>query len=263
MAACGGGGKSQATASASPQTSPQAASAASPAASSAAAAPSPSASPAVPTQAVSFTDISGDFGEQAIKDEAALGIFDSASGQFKPNASITRAQYVTWLVRANNIYEKDTASKLIRLAQSGPAQFSDVPVSDPNFKYIQGLANAGYVIGVDKTHFAPNRLLTREEMLAIKAPLDEGSDIKPSGTEEFDLKGRFSDYSQINPRYYAAIDEDRSVRTTQNVVRVWGSIKALQPKKAVTRSEAAIDISEIDDSSAAVALGRTPPPPPK
>jgi hypothetical protein len=45
--------------------------------------------------------------------------------------------------------------------------------------------------------------------------------------------------------------------------RIWGTLKAFSPTKPVTRSEAAIAIWEINDGSAAVALGRSAPPPSK
>jgi hypothetical protein len=223
--------------------------------------PAPTATPAVATKQVSFTDINGDFGEQAITDEAALGILDSTAGAFKPDAPITRAQFVRWLVKASNVYFKDTASKQIRLAKSGPAQFVDVPANNPDFPYIQGLANSGYVIGIDKTHFAPNRTLTREELVAIKVPIDEGANITPyPGIAGFI---HYSDTAKINSRYMTAIHEDDSARATHNIARIWGSLKTFQPQKPVTRSEAAIAIWEIDDGGAAVAMGRTAPPPPK
>jgi hypothetical protein len=224
--------------------------------------PAPTATPAVPVQQVSFTDISGDFGQQEIQDEAALGILDTTTGAFKPNAPITRAQFVRWLVKAENVYFKDAVSKQVRLAKTGPAQFVDVPVTNPDFQYIQGLANAGYVIGIDKKHFAPNRVLTREELIAIKAPVDEGANIPFDSSMKMYL-GNYSDVDKINPQYMPAIHEDESVRTTRNIARIWGALKAFSPKKPVTRSEAAIAIWEINDGSAAVALGRTAPPPPK
>lgn len=255
--ACSGGNGSS---SASPQPSPSASVVVAPSPT-LAGSPAPTATTAVATQTVSFTDINGDFGEQAIKDEASLGILDSTSGSFKPNAPITRAQFVRWLVKAINVYFKDTPSKQIRLAKTGPAQFVDVPVSNADFPYIQGLANAGYVIGIDKKHFAPNMTLTREQLIAIKAPVDEGENITPyPGIAGFI---HYSDTSQINPVYMTAIHEDSSARTTHNIARIWGSLRTFSPKKAVTRSEAAIAIWEINDGSAAVALGRSAPPPPQ
>lgn len=93
------------------------------------------------------------------------------------------------------------------------------------------------------------------------APVDEGGNIQPyPGVESF---LNFSDTSKINPLYATAVHEDESVRTTRNVARIWGTLKTFSPKKPVTRSEAAIAIWEINGGSAAVALGRSAPPPPK
>src|SRR5581483_1490869 len=234
MTACSGGNGSS---SASPAPSPSASVVVAPSPT-LGGSPAPTATTAVATQTVSFTDVNGDFGQQAIQDEASLGILDSTGGAFKPNAPVTRAQFVRWLVKASNVYFKETPSKQIRLAKTGPAQFTDMPVSNPDFPYIQGLANAGYVIGIDKTHFAPNRPLTREELVAIKVPVDEGQNITPyPGIEGFI---HFSDTKKINPRYMTAIHEDESARATHNIARVWGSLRAFSPQKPVTRSEAAI-----------------------
>ena len=241
----------------------QAQSAASPASSPAAplAAQTASAGPAsTPGVTVAFTDIGGTFAEQSIKDEAALGVFDQTSGAFNPNAPISRADFVRWLVKADDAYFASDPQHQIRLAEGTTATFVDVPPSDPNYKYIQALANAGYVIGKNATHFVPSQPITREEMIAIKAQVDEGSTIASDpGLVQF---LPFSDKSTINPQFLGAVHEDFSVRTTQNIGRVWGSIKVFHPRQAVTRSEAAIAIWEIGSGSAAVALGRTAPPGP-
>src|SRR5579864_2326301 len=142
----------------------------------------PPATPAAPAPAAAaaFTDIGGIFAEQTIKDMASLGVFDSTGGEFKPNAPITRAEFVRWLVKANNAYYKDTPDQQIRAAESGTPTFVDMPATNPDFKYIQGMANAGYVIGTDATHFPPDRPITREEMIAIKASRDEhGTNMEP------------------------------------------------------------------------------------
>lgn len=209
---------------------------------------------------VAFTDISGSFAEPSIKDEAALGVFDQTSGTFNPNASISRADFVRWLVKADNAYFASDAQHQIRLAEGTTNTFVDVPSSDANYKYIQALANAGYVIGKNKTHFAPAQPITREETIAIKAQVDEGSTIPSDpGLVQF---LPFSDKSTINPQFLGAVHEDFSVRTTQNISRVWGSIKVFHPRQPLTRSEAAIALAEIASGSAAVALGRTAPPAP-
>jgi hypothetical protein len=214
---------------------------------------------------VSFTDINGDPGQQAITDLAALGVLDSITGTFRPNDPIMRADFVRWLVKADDVYFKSDPAHQIHLSHGTTSTFLDVRPSNPDYPYVQGLANGGYVIGVDPVHFAPDQPLTREQMIGIKAAVDEGSNIG-SGDANFLigwLMGEFSDAASIDNEYANAIHEDYSVRTTNNIARVWGSIKTFRPNEPVTRSEAAIAISEIGTGSAAVALGRTPPPRPQ
>jgi hypothetical protein len=219
-------------------------------------------SASVPPTSVSFTDIGSDFGRQAITDLGQLGVLDTKSGAFNPSQPITRAEFVRWLVKADNIYFQNDPAHQIRLAQAGPATFVDVPTTYADFPYIQGLANAGYVIGLDATHFGPTQPLTREQMIGIKASLDEGANIQPVDPSFLKgwLPGQFTDGSTISMHFASAIHEDYSVRTTNNIARVWGSLKTFKPTASVTRSEAAVAISQIGSGSAAVALGRTPPP---
>jgi hypothetical protein len=204
--------------------------------------------PAPATQQASFQDIAGIEGEQAIKDLAKLGLLGKQSGAFGPSKPISRAQYVCWLVAANNIYFADSDTNRIHLAQPSDApSFVDLPPSHPAYRWIQGLANAGYVVGVDSKHFAPNQAITREQMIAIKAQVDEGEPI-PS-TDDRRQFIHVSDNEQINACYLGPVYEDYSARTTNNIARIWGNTKVLRPKNIVTRSEAAISISKIGSGS--------------
>ena len=204
----------------------------------------PLATPAAAATTITFKDIAGTEGEQDIKDLAALGVLSTAGGKFNPSQPVSRAQYVCWLVAANNAYFAADPKNTIRLVeQSSAATFADVPASSPAFKWIQGLANAGYVIGVDSNHFAPDQALTREQMIAIKAQLDEGASIESNEGARMFLP--FGDKDQIDKGYLGPISEDTSVRTTNNIARVWGQIKTLNPKNAVTRAEAAVSLSKI------------------
>ena len=226
----------------------------------AAQAPAPAPAAPAPTPAVSFTDISGITAAQAIKDEGALGIFDTSTGEFKPRDPITRAEFVRWLVKANNVYYKDQATQQIRLAESNDATFVDVPPSHPDFKYIQGLADAGYVVGVDKTHFAPDQPITREQMIFIKNDRDRGGKVGAGDPNSLS----YTDKMKVNPIYAAGVANAASVFSTQDIARVWGSIRTFNPQKPVTRGEAALCLSqfgwtgETPFANAANAAGRTP-----
>jgi len=208
----------------------------------------------------SFTDLANYDGAQRIEDLAALGVFDSNSGAFRPNDPITRADFVRWLVKAHNAIIKDPASR-IRLAQGTTATFADVPPGNADFPYIQGLTNAGYVIGVDPTHFAPAKHLTREQMIFVKAAVDEGHTIVTAGHGASELQ--FSDKGRIGQKYLGAVYEDSTAGTTENFQRVYGRSSLFHPQAAVTRGEAAVALSVMKGEwpvSAASVFGRTPYP---
>lgn len=215
------------------------------------ASPSPAGS-ATPTVTVAFTDIKGIFAEQAIYDLAKLGVFESTSGAFRPSAPIKRREFIRWLVRANNAIFSDTPDKQVRLAESGDATFVDVPPSDPDFKYIQGMANAGYVIGYDAKHFRPEQNLVREELVAIKAPFDHnGAQVdQHAGISDVRAAWGFSDIDQISKQYYASFYTDYFVSPQHNISRIWGTIKKFQPLKPVTRAEAALAADVISQRKA-------------
>lgn len=250
LSACSGGSQQSSQASASPPPSP----AATPAAVvSAAAVAAPTATgSANPLANVTFTDISGTYAESAIKQEAALGIFPSKSGKFNPYGLITRAEFVRWLVLANNIYFKDNAGKTIRLAEPNSDQtFVDVPKSSPDFKYIQGMANAGFVIGIDAHHFAPNRNLTREEMIAILVSRGaEGAPLPKAGPPSTwnNMPVPFADRNKISKPYWGAFQTNNGgggSMAVDEVNRIFGNTKIFDPQKTVSRADAAVGIQQV------------------
>jgi S-layer homology domain len=258
----------------SPAASPPAASteaaSASPAAATAAASASPIAAAvapsATPTAAalakIAFTDISGVEGAEAIRQLAFLGALDSTSGQFRPHDPITRAEYVRWLVKANNAYFANRPEKRIRLAETSQPSFVDVASSDPDFKYVQGMSDAGYVIGVDKNHFAPNRNLTREELVAILISRDnEGSAMPnagPPSTWNYAAGGgtisvQLTDRDKVSKPYWGAFQVNNGWGNSyaMDVLhRVYGTIKVFHPQQLATRADAAIALQEIDHANA-------------
>ncbi len=273
LAACSGGnGQSQATAS--PQASPSVSAPASPAATTAAGAATPAAiatpAPALnPTAAIHYSDIAGIFAETAIKQEAQLGVFGNAtSGKFNPYGTVPRAEYVRWLVVANNIYFRTQPDKQIRLAEANSdSSFVDVPKSNTDFKYIQGMVNSGFVIGIDKKHFAPGRPLTREEMTAILMSRDANSsplpNAGPPSTWNYSSGGGtlpvdFTDRGKVSKPYWGAFqlnDGYGNSYAVQQIKRIYGNTKIFYPQKTVTRGDTAVALQVIDQKSAATTLG--------
>ncbi len=279
LAACSGGNQ-QSQATASPQAAATAAAspAGSPSATTAPGTPATVATVAAvatptptpnPTAGVHFTDIAGIFAENAIKQEATLGVFGKAtSGKFNPYGTLPRADYVRWLVTANNIYFKTQPDKQIRLAEANSDQsFVDVPKSNPDFKYIQGMVNSGFVIGIDRNHFAPNRPLTREEMIAILMSRDANSSalpkaVAPSGWNYSagggSLAVDFTDRNKVSKPYWGAFQLNNgwgNSLAVQEIKRIYGNTKIFYPQKTVTRGDAAVALQAIDQKSSASMLG--------
>ncbi|MEM6427177.1 MAG: hypothetical protein AAF728_18780, partial [Cyanobacteria bacterium P01_D01_bin.128] len=87
-----------------------------------------------------------------LEDLLALNLLETAdeadeadnAGAFNPNQSVTRREFARWLAAVNNRFYQDDPGQKVRLgvASDRPA-FQDVGPEDPDFPYIQGLAEAG------------------------------------------------------------------------------------------------------------------------
>lgn len=165
-----------------------------------------------------------------------------------PNKSITRRQYARWLAAANNQIYANRPAKQIRLAvaSSEPA-FSDLPKTDPDFPAIQGLAEAGIIpsslSGESKeVKFRPEDPLTREQMLLWKVPLDTRQVLPAANLDAVKERWGFQDSSKIDPQASRALLADFNNGDLANTRRAFGFTTLFQPKKPVTRAEAAASL---------------------
>ncbi|AFY68526.1 S-layer domain-containing protein [Thalassoporum mexicanum PCC 7367] len=180
-----------------------------------------------------------------VKDMAKLGAIDPAQGdRLQPNGEIKRRDYARWLVLANNRIHQSNPSRQIRLAlTSDKPAFADVKSGDPDFLYIQALANAGLIgnaSGGNQNLFRPDAPLSREEMIAWKVPLDLRDGLPNSATvATVQQAWNFQDSDRIAPGALVAILGDDQLGDLSNIRRSFGYTTILQPKKPVTRAEAA------------------------
>src|SRR5262249_41142818 len=122
--------------------------------------------------------------------------------------------------------------------------FTDVPNSDPDFKYIEGMNDAGWSIGFKDGTFRPDAQLTREQMISIKTPLDKP--FKPTGDLGFTMK--WTDYEKISKDFYEVMCWESY--SYGNWKRLYGTTKTCLPQKPVTRAEAAVCVWQVGDNSA-------------
>ncbi len=127
--------------------------------------------PSPSIQPVTLTDIAGNWAYASIEKLVALGaITGYPDGTFRPNNDITRAEFVTVLVKALKLPP-----------ESGPV-FAD---TEGNWarSYISTAAADGIVTGFNATHFGPNDPITREQMAAMVVRADKL--VPVSGTLSF------------------------------------------------------------------------------
>ncbi|WP_019505386.1 S-layer homology domain-containing protein [Pleurocapsa sp. PCC 7319] len=192
---------------------------------------------------------------QPVKEIAELGILTpyTSNGnidlnKFAPNEVITRGEYARWLIAANNRYYDDNPGKKIYIATktSQPA-FQDLKVNSPDFGAIQGLAEAGLVpsrLTEDSTNllFRPDAPLKREDLITWKVPLDMRQALPKASIEAIEESWGFQDATEIASMGIRALYADFQNGDRSNVRRIFGYTTLFQPKKPVTRAEAAASL---------------------
>jgi len=255
-----------------PEVLSSASPAATPSAAAAASAPSPPAS-------IAFTDVDGVQGQKEIVALAQLGVLDATSGPFHPNDPVKRRDFVRWLFKTNNAVWADQPSRQIHAADAATqSSFSDLPSSDPDFRYVQGLSDAGIAVGFPDKSFKADQPLTREQMIAIKSGLDRGGVEKSYATDasyaRYNLPP-WKDKDKVAKTYAGAVatdvqdDPKDGSPKIDNIGRTFGAIAMFRPQQPVTRAQAAVVLNVIGaherfaaPRSVAQALAASPPPSP-
>jgi hypothetical protein len=190
---------------------------------------------------------------QFTKDLAQLGVLTPSaskdkskpSNTFEPNKGITRREYARWLVATNNRIYASRPARQIRLGvdTSQPA-FQDVSVKDPDFAAIQGLAEAGLLpspMSGDSTAvlFRPNAPLSREDLILWKVPVDTRQALPTATIGAVKQTWGFQDAERIDSKALRAVFADYQNGDQANIRRAFGYTTLFQPKRPVTRAEAA------------------------
>jgi hypothetical protein len=209
--------------------------------------PSPDNSPISALDFEDLTTIPESF-QIYIQDLNQLGIFTELDGiennQFKPNEMIKKRDFVRWLVQTNNsIYETENTKKIRLDSPFSELAFRDIPPSDPDFKFIQALAETGIIpsplTGENNPDlFYPDRPLTREELILWKVPFDLRQALPKADLKVIGETWGFQDKDKINPQVFNALYADFENQKYSNIRRIFGYTTLFQPQKTVTRAEA-------------------------
>lgn len=173
-----------------------------------------------------FSDIDGHWAKEWIESAVDLGFVSGyEDGTFKPERTITRAEFSTML---NNAIQIEITEKL---------NFSDVRESDWFYNEIQKSVAAGFFSGYENNTFRPNNPIKREEVAKVVAGAITTGNIDGEGAT------LLKDYNTIQEW------AKESVNTVYNKGYILGyPNKTYMPSKALTRGEAVKIIFEIVDN---------------
>ncbi|MGI6585208.1 MAG: S-layer homology domain-containing protein [Lutisporaceae bacterium] len=168
-----------------------------------------------------FTDTAGHWAKKDIDFITARELLvGTAEGVFSPEASLTRGMAVTILGR---LWDADTSGFT-------NSRFTDVSKDAYYAPYVEWAAQNGIVAGVGNGQYAPEKVVSREEIAVILANFAEFTGIKLEETNT--AAYAFADEAQISP--WAKAD----VRTIQKAGIMSGKPgNCFDPKGKCTRAE--------------------------
>ncbi|KAK6936834.1 hypothetical protein RJ641_033864 [Dillenia turbinata] len=189
----------------------------------------------------------------------ALQVLKVIEADAQPSDLCTRREYARWLVSASGALSRNTFSKVypaMYIENVTELAFDDITPEDPDFSYIQGLAEAGLISSklsrrdmlstVDEEQylfcFYPESRLSRQDLVSWKMALEKRQLPEADRKTLYQLSG-FIDVDKINPDACPALVADLSMGEHGIIALAFGYTRLFQPDKPVTKAQAAIALS--------------------
>ncbi|CAL9243242.1 unnamed protein product [Arabidopsis halleri] len=168
----------------------------------------------------------------------------------------TRREFARWVVSASNTLSRNSASKVypaMYIENVTEVAFEDITPEDPDFPFIQGLAEAGLISSKLSNHnmpcsessrftFSPESPLTRQDLLSWKMALEFRQLPEADSKKLYQLSG-FLDIDRINPEAWPALIADLSAGEHGITALAFGRTRLFQPAKAVTKAQTAVSLA--------------------
>jgi hypothetical protein len=173
--------------------------------------------------AMAFTDIQNHWAKDSINQMAARKLVTGyPDGTFRPNATITRAEFAILMLNA-----------FPDAPQKRPGTpFKDVPANHWAHKAIQDAYKRGFFSGYPGGTFQPNQPIPRVQAIGVLAG---ARNLSFSGNAEGTLRQYFEDAGQIPDYAKSAI----AAATINSLVVNYPNVKQLKPNQSSTRGEVA------------------------
>ncbi|GLT91744.1 hypothetical protein SLE2022_096170 [Rubroshorea leprosula] len=163
----------------------------------------------------------------------------------------TRREYIRWLVHINLLLERNLKHQVdpsVALSASVVPAFDDVGIEDPDFKYIQALAEAGIIPSKlsgtrpAEVYFFPDSFLTRHDLINWKALVEY--EFKPGIVDQISrTKVEYMDMKNICPESSPGLFMDMLAGERSILRKVFGQSKRLQPNKPSMKAQAAVALT--------------------
>jgi hypothetical protein len=171
----------------------------------------------------SVTDINGHWAQSQIEKAIAQGIVSGyPDGTFKPDQSISRAEFITMVNQA------------FGFKQEASTNFTDVKSTDWYAEQISRAKAAGYISGYEDGTIRPNNKISRQEVAAIMAQIN-----KTSNPVSVDSLSKFKDASLIPTWAQEAI-----ASVTASGIMSGYPDQTFKPQGFTTRAEAVVVINQ-------------------
>ncbi|KAL6638604.1 hypothetical protein ACP70R_023715 [Stipagrostis hirtigluma subsp. patula] len=171
----------------------------------------------------------------------------------------TRREYARWLVVASNCLSRNTYSKVypaMYIDNVTELAFDDVTPEDPDFPFIQGLAEAGLIssklsksdmntpedIQNNQNLFSPESPLSRQDLVSWKMALDKRQ-LPEIDRDSFFKASGYIDIDKINAAAWPALAADLHAGDQSITALAFGFTRLFQPDKPVTKGQAALAVS--------------------
>ncbi|OIW16668.1 hypothetical protein TanjilG_28725 [Lupinus angustifolius] len=191
--------------------------------------------------------------------EEALSVLKSLKiieDDVEANELCTRREYARWVVKLSSSLERNPRhmiAPIVSPSDSIVTAFDDITGEDPDFRFIQALAEAGVLpsklswkdssnsseYDQVNVNFFPHRFISRQDLVDWRAQLEY--DFFSGVIDQISIKkAGYMDVKEIiSPAVYADMSEgDRSI-----LRNVFGQSKRFQPNKPSTKAQAAVALT--------------------
>lgn len=181
-----------------------------------------------PGQPVQASDIKGHWAEKQMQYFLDRGIYTVKDGKLNPDAGVTRAETVRYLVMAVDGPVRALEKQL----------FDDVPKTDPNYQFIEEAAARKW-IDPNVKNFRPNDVITREEFADLVTAILGYGKLSDS-TDTFKI--HFRDVSVESDGKYVG---DIEIAAALGLMSGWEG--NFMPKRPLTKAQAAVVMVKLLD----------------